>query len=95
MVTFLGALIAACLAYSALVVAPVILLMRAKLPKVAALVFVTACLYCDHERNWDMLSYPHWLLRGFDDFYPATLGVSVIAFLFVLKINLDRLIGKL
>lgn len=42
-----------------------------------------------------MLSYPHWLLRGFDDFYPATLGVSVIAFLFVLKINLDRLIGKL
>lgn len=96
MVSFLGALIAACLAYSALAITPVVLLMRAKLPTVAALasIIITSCLYHDHKRNWVRLSYPHWLLRGFDDFYPATFGVSVIALLFVLKINIDRLIEK-
>lgn len=97
MVIFFAALIAACLAYCILVGAPVAFLMRVQLPKAAASasILITACLYCDHERNWESLFYPHWLLRGFDDFYPATFGVSILMLLVTLKINLDRLIKRL
>lgn len=97
MAIFFGALIAVCLTYCALVIAPVALLLRARLPKAAsgASITITTCLYYDHVRNWDGLSYPYWLLRGFDDFYPVTMGASILMLLLALKSIWDKAIEKL
>ena len=91
MITFFAAIIAMALLFCGLAVMPVAVLLRCKLNRIALVVsiIIPASLYYDHIRNWDGISYPLWMLRGFDDFFPLPFFASVIAIAWVVRVILS------
>jgi hypothetical protein len=89
LMAFFPLLLIAIAAYCLLTIAPVALLLRAGYCRLAlaVAVMITLALWYDHSHNWDGISYPLWLLRGFDDFFGITIAASLIMVLIAVRAN--------
>jgi hypothetical protein len=90
MIPLFSAIIAIALIYCCFTVAPAAILLRFKSNKLAlsASVIISAGLYYDHIRNWESISYPLWILRGFDDLFPLPFFASILMTVWVAKVIL-------